>query len=157
MSTVFLVISLFFIISLLFSPLMDSARPSYWETIPDATIESCLLQRTKKMMQNTLLAFLEVHNCFYWKKETIQLHRSVTESEIKIFSSKPIGRFQWQWSKKIRFTSDVYLINDMEFGFNLSFSGFTMGYSGSECVYDRMSIQTFHGFLMTSQEHYCGI
>ena len=156
-SAILLYISAIIIVSLLFNPMMDSARLNYWQMIPDATIESCLLERRPKMMQNALLAFLEVHSCLYWKKETIQLHRAITESGIMIYSPKPMGRLQWHWSQKTHFTSYVYLNNDKELGFNLSFSGFTMGYSGSECVYDRMSIQTFHGFSMTSQEHYCGI
>ena len=139
----------------LFGPSTESTRLNYWQMIPDAAIESCLYEHSPKMMQNTY--WDQVLYCLYRKNESLIIYRLINVSGIISFFSRPMSILQWQWPHISAFTSYIYLNNKANLGFNLSFSGFTMGYSGSECVYDRMLIEALDGLTVTGQDRYCGI
>ena len=142
-----------------FCPGTESNRPSYWQIIPETAIQSCLIERGDQRETNMFGIFFELGNCFYWKKESLLLLHVVNSSGIMTFFAicKPMGVVQWQSHRNVPFTSYVYLTNKMNLGFNLSFSEFTMGYSGSECVYDKLMIETLDGLTVTGQDVYCGI
>ena len=143
--------------SVLSSLSRESPGPNYWQLIPGSAIEACLLENSEPKMQHTIWLLLEIAECFYWKKESLLLHSDVSVSGIISFYSKPMGVLQWHWFVKTSFISYIYLSNKVNLGFNISFSEFSMGYSGSNCVYDKMLIETLNGLTATGQDIYCGI
>ena len=136
---------------------VDIATLNKWQMVPDASMETCLIGHVRPTVKNILRTFFELFHCFYWKKDSLQLRHSVDESGIISFFSKPMGVLNWQWYDKDVFTSYIYIHNKLNLGFNISFIGFTMGYSGTDCAYDKMLIETLNGLTVTDQDHYCGI
>ena len=155
--SIVLLLSSTIINSVLFPTIKQSTKPNYWQMIPDASLESCLVSYTKAKLENPRGITFNLFECSFWKISGLGFGRSVQESGLMSFFSKPMGVVRWQWARKGSFTSYVYLNNKENLGFNLSFSEFSMGYSGFNCLYDKMLIENLDGLTVKGQKRYCGI